>query len=87
MSISQASGANSLLRELKKEKTLLNLLSMSTIELLIFKCWNRVSISNDNLWEILKKDYLVFRRDLKIWLYCYDLKSLGLDKRTTLVFE
>ena len=69
MSISLASGANSLLRESKKRKTSLNLLFMSTIESLIFEHWNGISIFNDNLWGMLKENCLVSRRDLRIWLY------------------
>ena len=68
MSIRWDPGTNSLLKELKEENFLLNLLSMSTIGPLINKHWFKVRVSNDNWWDVLVSDSLDSRRDLKMWL-------------------
>jgi len=59
---------NSLLNGSKEGKTLLNLLSMSTTRLLIFNHYLKVRLFNNSWWEMMSGDWLVSRRDLRMWL-------------------
>ena len=52
ISISWEPGANSLLKESKEGKTLLNLLFMLTMGSLIFEHWLGVKESNNSQWEM-----------------------------------
>ena len=58
---------NLLWKKEKEEKTLLNLLSISTIGLLIIVCCLGMRFSNDNQWGSLSFEDLIFKNDLIIW--------------------
>ena len=75
ISISLSSRENSVLKGLKEEKTLFNLLFAFTIKPLMFNCYLEVKFLSNKWWLLLLFKYLDFNNDLMVaivfWVRIY----------------